>query len=462
MPAAARRPVVPRRAQHAAWLALAIALSSPQALAQREPLRGEVGEVREAKDARVAKEERERDLAQLRSRIDALKGALDDKESTRREARDALRDSERAISDANRELHELEAASREARAGLNRSEARRKVLAAQLETQQAALGRMLAARYAAGPPEALRIALSGDDPNESARRLYYLSQLSRAAAKMIAAFRADVAELEKVSRAAREQAAEIESLQAAARKEREKIVAESKTRRKVLDRLAGDIRKSRRQMQVLQSDESRLSRVVEEIAKLLAERPGAGYRRPAPDRRVAERVPERGERAVEPRAEPSPPARAESRPLSTPVERVPEADSGTQAAFSELRGKLRLPVRGELLARFGSQQPDGGGTSKGVFIRAGEGQQVRAVAAGRVVYADWMRGFGNLMIVDHGDTYLSIYGNNEALLKQAGSPVAAGEAIATVGSTGGNTESGLYFELRHLGKAFDPLRWTGR
>jgi septal ring factor EnvC (AmiA/AmiB activator) len=84
---------------------------------------------------------------------------------------------------------------------------------------------------------------------------------------------------------------------------------------------------------------------------------------------------------------------------------------------------------------------------------------VRAVAAGRVVYADWMRGFGNLLIVDHGEAYLSIYGNNESLLKQPGEAVAAGESIAIVGASGGNEESGLYFELRHLGKAFDPRRW---
>ena len=95
--------------------------------------------------------------------------------------------------------------------------------------------------------------------------------------------------------------------------------------------------------------------------------------------------------------------------------------------------------------------------AKGVFIRAREGQPVRAIAGGRVVYADWMRGFGNLLIVDHGESYLSIYANNETLLKQPGDPVAAGEPIATTGSSGGNEETGLYFEMRHLGRAFDPL-----
>jgi murein hydrolase activator len=98
--------------------------------------------------------------------------------------------------------------------------------------------------------------------------------------------------------------------------------------------------------------------------------------------------------------------------------------------------------------------------AKGVFIRAPEGQPVRAIAGGQVVYAEWMRGFGNLLILDHGEAYLSIYANNESLLKQVGDVVAGGEAVATTGASGGNEETGLYFEMRHLGRAFDPLRWV--
>jgi septal ring factor EnvC (AmiA/AmiB activator) len=435
-------------------IALCLLLSAAPAHAQREP--GQVGEVRQAKDARVAKAERERDLAQLRARIEALRDELEDKESSRREARDALRDSERAISEANRELHGLEAAGREARQALQGIEARRAALGEALGRQQAVLGRLLAARYTAGPPEALRIALSGEDPNEAARRLYYLSLLSRDAARLIEAFRRDVAELGRLSQEAREKTAQVESLRVAAKAEREKIVIETRERRRLLDRMAGDIRKGRREIKTLQGDESRLSRVVEEIAKLLTARPGAGYAPAAPAPRPAAAV---APQAPEAQGTPRPVARgAPAERAAAPSEAVPV----TADPFSALRGKLRLPVRGELLARFGSPQQVGGSSSKGVFIRAGEGQQVRAVAVGRVVYADWMRGFGNLMIVDHGESYLSIYGNNEAMLKQAGDAVGAGEPIATVGSTGGNPETGLYFELRHLGKAFDPLRWTSR
>ncbi|MBC7859206.1 MAG: peptidoglycan DD-metalloendopeptidase family protein, partial [Burkholderiaceae bacterium] len=110
-------------------------------------------------------------------------------------------------------------------------------------------------------------------------------------------------------------------------------------------------------------------------------------------------------------------------------------------------------------ARFGSKRGDGP-SWKGVFIRAAEGADVRAVAGGRVVFAEWLRGFGNLIIVDHGGQYMSIYGNNSTLLRRAGDAVKGGEPIASAGNSGGNEESGLYFELRHQGRAFDPSGWV--
>ena len=99
-------------------------------------------------------------------------------------------------------------------------------------------------------------------------------------------------------------------------------------------------------------------------------------------------------------------------------------------------------------------------TWKGLFIRADSGTEVRAVAGGRVVFADWIRGFGNLLIVDHGQHYLSIYGNNETLIRQVGVEVGKGDVVATVGNSGGNPEYGLYFELRYEGRAFDPMKWV--
>ena len=374
---------------------------------------------------------REEDLAALRARIDSLRTELEDKETDRREARDALRASEVAISDANRALQAVEAEIRAVRAAIAGLAARRAVQERALETSQASLGRLLAARALAGmsggAPDFVRLALSGEDLADAARRLHYLPYVSRAAAQVIATHRSGLAEAARLKTDSEHQARELAAVEARGRSDREGLLRERREHRRLLERIAGEIRSARRRIQVLLADESRLARLVREIGKVLAARPGAGYAR---------------------------------------VTAVPEAaTAGATGAipprlFSTFKGSLRLPVRGELAGRFGTPSQEGGISAKGVFIRAPEGEKVLAVGAGRVVYADWMRGFGNLLIVDHGEAFLSIYGNNESLLKQTGDTVGLGEPLATVGHSGGNEQTGLYFELRHLGRPFDPLRWV--
>jgi septal ring factor EnvC (AmiA/AmiB activator) len=123
-----------------------------------------------------------------------------------------------------------------------------------------------------------------------------------------------------------------------------------------------------------------------------------------------------------------------------------------------------MPVIGEITGRFGApRKVEGAGSAptwKGIFIRAPAGTGVQAVAAGQVVFADWLRGFGNLMVIDHGEGFLSVYGNNESLLRNVGERVAVGEVVASVGNTGGIEQTGLYFELRFQGRPFDPLKWV--
>jgi septal ring factor EnvC (AmiA/AmiB activator) len=141
------------------------------------------------------------------------------------------------------------------------------------------------------------------------------------------------------------------------------------------------------------------------------------------------------------------------------VDALPD-DTAGGGAFAQLRGQLRLPVRGTLVGRFGAPRGTGGATWKGVFVATDSGADVHAVAAGRVVFADDLRGFGNLVIVDHGDQYLSIYGNNAALLRRTGDAVKAGDVIARAGNSSGDEQTGLYFELRFRGRPFDPMNWT--
>ncbi len=141
------------------------------------------------------------------------------------------------------------------------------------------------------------------------------------------------------------------------------------------------------------------------------------------------------------------------------VERVADASSASRP-FASLKGRLDLPVRGELMNRYGTPREETGATWKGLFIRSVAGETVHAVADGRVVYADWLRGFGNLLILDHGSRFMSLYANNDGLLRKVGESVRGGDPIAHVGASGDNVESGLYFELRRDGKPFDPLGWV--
>ncbi len=358
---------------------------------------------------------REEDLAKLRARIDALAEKLEEKEGSRREARDALRDSERGISQANRRLAQLATEERALRAQSGRIAERRRETQKRLASQRAALERMLAARAASPAPETLRVALSGDDPAAVPRQLRYAGYVSQAAAAQLAAYRGGLDELERIGRDADERRKRLRVVEQESRADRARLLAQQRERKQVLARVQGEVRASRREMKVLRADETRLSRLIEEIGRVFTR---------------VEREPE---------------------PASQPAAR--------RTAFASLRGKLSLPVRGELTGRFGA--PRGAGIeAKGVFIRAPEGRPVKAIAAGQVAFADWMRGFGNLLIVDHGDGYLSIYANNESLLSQVGESITAGQTIATTGSSGGNEETGLYFEMRHLGRAFDPLRWV--
>ena len=117
-------------------------------------------------------------------------------------------------------------------------------------------------------------------------------------------------------------------------------------------------------------------------------------------------------------------------------------------------------MKGEVTNRFGRERQDGGLSWKGLFIRADEGAPVKSVASGRVVFAEWMRGFGNLIIVDHGSGYMSLYGNNQTILKSVGEDIEGGDTIAAVGNSGGNKSHGLYYELRKKSVPFDPLAWS--
>lgn len=373
--------------------------------------------------------EKKAELKELQSRIDTLRRDLAKTEESRAYAADQLRDTESAISDANRRLRELGESRREVQVELSQLDQQTQRLLKQTESQQQQLSRLMFRHYVGGDADALQLLIAGRDPNQAARDYHFLTLLSRAKADLIGSLREAAAEKRKLTESAREKGARLAEIERKQQDERAGLLGQRQQRQAMLAKVADRIKAQRREIDTLKRDEQRLAKLIEGLARLVA----------SPVRKAK-------------------PARAGDKP-SIRNERTPDP-AAAGGAFAALKGRLRLPVKGDIAGRFGSPRAEGGTTWKGIFIRAAEGAEVHAVAPGRVVFSDWLRGFGNLMILDHGDGFLSVYGNNESLLRQAGETVKGGDAVATVGNSGGNPESGLYFELRHQGQAFDPLKWA--
>ena len=361
------------------------------------------------------------DLRELRARIEKLQSDLTAAEGSRSEATDAFRQTDRAVSESRRALFDLAQQRKVLEGELSGITQREAQVRSDAARQEELAARLLRLQYEQGGPDGLRLLLEGRNPADAARHLGYFGYIQRARVEVIAKLRAEAAELDRLeadARGRREALARNEKEQAAQARRLEKERAQ---RAALVAKLSGDIARNRREMGKLKRDEARLARLVEQIARALAAKPA----KPAPGR---------------------------------PADRVADASAAAQA-FKSLKGRMHFPVLGEVTNRYGASREESGASWKGLFIRCATGETVHAVADGRVVYADWLRGFGNLLILDHGAGYMSLYGYNEGLLRQVGDRVRAGDPVAQVGATGASPESGLYFELRHDGAPFDPMTW---
>jgi septal ring factor EnvC (AmiA/AmiB activator) len=374
-------------------------------------------------------ERKKEELQDLKGRIEALRREMSAAEESRTHAADQLREAESAISTVNRRLHELAGENASLRTELAELDAQGQRLDRQGGTQQHQLARVLNRQFVGGDSEALKLLLSGQDPNQAARDRYFLTQLSRAKAELIQRLRAAAEEKRRLAETVRERQAQLAAIERQQQENRAQLLERKNQRQTRLAAIADRLKAQRREIDTLRRDEQRLGRLIEGLIRIAAAR--------------------------------KPKASAAPKPGARPSPKLKSHDPGNVGgAFAALRGRLRLPVKGNIAGRFGAQRPEGGAVWKGLFIRAAEGVEVKAVAEGTVVFSDWLRGFGNLLVIDHGDDFLSVYGNNESLLAAVGAGVKNGQSIATVGNSGGNPESGLYFELRHRGLAFDPMKWA--
>lgn len=440
-------------------LPLALAVALPTAHAQKETDR--------SKQKKIAETER----ADLRQKLTALKRSINKTESAKSSAADALAESEAAISDAKRNLRDLADEQKQTEAKLNELSRQMAELQKIVDAQQRQLATLLRDQYVAGNEDRIKLLLSGDNPNRINRELQYMGYVSRAQATLIESLRTNLHTLEENQAEVQNAKAELDEIADEARGQHAILQKEKAQRAALLSQLSNKLAAQRKEAGNIERNEQRLSTLVDKLGVLIAEqrRKEAAAAEKRRQERLARAKAERERKLAQQNAKPGktgkpdnpdaieddepPPATTLARNELTPDAGMPDG------AFAALRGRLRLPIAGDLIARYGSKRGDGP-SWKGLFIRAAEGTEVKAVAGGRVVFADWLRGFGNLIIIDHGSQYLTIYGNNQSVLKHAGDIVKSGDVIASTGNSGGNDQSGLYFEMRHNGRAFDPLGWV--
>lgn len=407
----------------------------------------------------------ESERAELRQKLAALKKEIGQTETARSHAADALADSEAAISQANRALRELAQEQREVETRLKALAVDEERLVKAVDEQRGRLSSVLREQYIGGSEDRIKLLLSGDNPNRINRDLQYMGYVSQAQARLIASLQSDLAAIEDNRAAAQNARDELDEIAQEEQANKARLEKEKARRAALLAQLSNKLAAQRKEVGNIERDQQRLAALVDRLTVLIEEQRKAEAA--AREKRRQEQMARarQAEAAKVSSLKTAPrsaggidnePAKVLGRNELTPDARVQDAVSGRP--FSSLRGQLRLPVRGELTARYGSTRSDGP-SWKGLFIRTAEGEEVKAVAAGQVVFAEWLRGFGNLIIVDHGSQYMTIYGNNQSVLKQVGDAVGTGDVIATAGSSGGSEQSGLYFEMRHQGRTFDPMSW---
>jgi septal ring factor EnvC (AmiA/AmiB activator) len=354
-------------------------------------------------------EDSKRSLEAVRARIHALEDRVAKQTVERDGAAKTLKRLELQIGGANRELAALRAqrSLQQGRAeSLDREEAEAE---ARLAGEREALARQVRSSYMNGHAEMLKLLLSQESPADFGRMVVYYDYFNRARSRRIDAVSKELAALARLAAEGASVAAELARLEGAQAAELAELDRSRKERKTLLDKLDDSISSTDGEIEGLKSQEARLGRLVAEIASVLARFP---------------------------------------------------ADS--EEPFKVAKGRLAWPVSGKVAGDFGERIGGGPVRRNGVLFSAPEGTPVRAIYHGRVAYADWLPGLGLLIVVDHGDGYMSLYGHNSALLKEAGDWVTPGEAIAEAGDTGGQSQPSVYFEIRHDGKPVDPHDWIAK
>lgn len=359
----------------------------------------------------------QKEQAALQQRITALQQRIEGGEEEKKDVTSALRDVESRISSTDTALFELNQSQQQEQAKADEL-AQQVVVQEKIQsTRQQQLAEQLRAQYASGlsPWTAL---LSGNDPQQIQRELGYLAYISKAQAQQVKQLQQGLAQLEQLQAQQKASQAQLAQLAADTAKQKEQLLTQQAERQAVLVKIDAALQQQRTEAKTLAANEARLGHLVIDIQREIK-----AVKEEEKKRKAAIKI----------------------------------AEATPQQGF--YKGMLP-PVQGRIQGRFGTERPEGG-PWRGIIFRTEAGTPVKAIAPGQVVFANWMTGFGNLLIIDHGEGFLSVYGHNQSLLRQVGERVVAGEEVAKVGATGGQMEPGVYFEIRQNGQPVNPQLWLG-
>ncbi|MGZ0781610.1 peptidoglycan DD-metalloendopeptidase family protein [Pseudomonas saponiphila] len=389
------------------------------------------------------------DIAELKKLLGKLQ---EEKSGVQKE----LRGTETEMGKLEKQVEALQKELKKSEAELQRLDEEKKKLQSARTEQQRLIAIQARAAYQSGRQEYLKLLLNQQNPEKFARTLTYYDYLSQARLEQLKNFNETLRQLANVEKDISLQQAQLLVQKSSLDTQREELDKVRKERQLALAKLNNDVKARDDKLKAREQDQADLAKVLKTIEETLARQA-----REAEEARqkalIAQQEAEK-KRLREAQAEASDAPRKPAR--SSPGALVSSAGPSFGGAFAAARGKLPWPVDGRLLARFGETRGDDSRSKwDGVMISAAAGSQVHAVHGGRVVFADWLRGAGLLVILDHGNGYLSLYGHNQTLLKEAGDVVKAGESISTVGNSGGQDTPALYFAIRQQGRPSDPAQW---
>ena len=360
-------------------------------------------------ESTLTQAEAESRLKQLKSEISSLKKELDHSRSTLSGEQKALRATDLEIQANALELRELESTRQEHDRELSALHTERQNYLHSIDKRREVLATQIMTAYRLGRESRLKLVLNQDSPALLSRTLAYYDYFSRSQASQINELKQVLNTLDEMQVKINVELSALDEVQKSQQAVQDDMTSQRNERQAIIESLSSQIDTDEKQLAELQNNRKHLETLLEKLSNVLADIP---------------------------------------------------ADLGKRLGPGDLKGKMQIPVKGRVKHAYG--QPRTAGLRwQGWMIGAANGSEVKAIAYGRVAYSDWLRGYGLLLIIDHGDGFMSLYANNESLLHEVGDWVEPGAGISTVGTSTLNG-NGLYFEIRKNGKALDPAVWLKR